>query len=88
MIALRLTVHGKVQGVFYRNWTIANARELGLAGWVSNRPDGAVEAQLQGDPALVEQMIERMRSGPPRASVERIERQAIDVEPLSGFERR
>lgn len=88
MIALRLTVHGKVQGVFYRNWTMANARELGLAGWVRNRPDGPVEAQLQGDAAMVGEMIERMRFGPPRAVVERIEQRESAAEALTGFERR
>jgi acylphosphatase len=88
MIARRLTVHGKVQGVFYRNWAIANARELGLTGWVRNRPDGTVEAQLQGDEALVGEMTERMRLGPPRAVVERIEQHESPTEALTGFDRR
>ena len=42
MIARRLTVYGRVQGVFYRDWTVENACELGLAGWVRNQPDGTV----------------------------------------------
>ena len=54
MTALRLTVHGRVQGVFYRDWTIRNARELGLAGWVRNEADGTVAAtwSLRGGPQL------------------------------------
>lgn len=88
MIAVNLTFHGRVQGVFYRDWTVHNARELGLTGWVRNRPDGAVEALLQGDEAAVRQMVERMRSGPPRAHVERIEQAESEPEELPGFQRR
>lgn len=50
--------------------TLAN----GLAGWVRNRPDGAVEAFLEGEPAAVENMVAWMRSGSRAASVE-----ALDV---------
>jgi len=86
--ALRVTVHGRVQGVFYRDWTVQNARQLGLTGWVRNQADGTVAALLQGDASAVRQMIERMRDGPPAARVDRIEEQAIEPEPLRGFARR
>ena len=88
MIARRLTVYGRVQGVFYRDWTVENARELGLAGWVRNQPDGTVAALLQGEPGTVREMVERMRSGPPRARVERIEEAEAEAEELAGFARR
>lgn len=88
MIARRLTVHGRVQGVFYRDWTVRNARQLGLTGWVANRPDGTVAALLQGDEGAVGEMVERMRSGPPDARVERIEETAGEGEELAGFGRR
>ena len=58
MIARRLRIHGRVQGVFYRQWTIGTASELGLTGWVRNRDDGTVEAQVQGDESRVEALIE------------------------------
>ncbi len=48
MIARGLVVHGRVQGVFYRDWTVENARELRLAGWVKNCRDGTVAAHLEG----------------------------------------
>ncbi|MDG6078608.1 acylphosphatase [Erythrobacter litoralis] len=86
--ARHLILHGRVQGVFYRDWTVDTARSLGLAGWVRNRPDGTVEAQLEGASDAVERMIAAMHDGPPRADVERIEQRQIEPEGLSGFERR
>jgi acylphosphatase len=88
MIALRLTVHGRVQGVFYRNWTVAAARQLGVTGWVKNNPDGTVEALVQGEEPAVRRMVAAMHQGPPHAAVARIEQQACEPEGLSGFERR
>lgn len=88
MIALRLTVHGRVQGVFYRNWTVHTARQLGLAGWVRNCPDGTVAALVQGDAPSVRRMIELMHSGPPAAAVTRIDEESCPPENLAGFDRR
>jgi acylphosphatase len=87
-MTVRLTIHGRVQGVFYRDWTVRTARELGLAGWVRNCPNGTVEALVQGEAAAVREMIARMRSGPPRAEVERIEERASEIEELERFTRR
>lgn len=86
--ALRLTVHGQVQGVFYRDWTVQAARDLGLAGWVRNESDGTVTAHLQGDGAAIRGMVERLHQGPPAARVERIDSAAVAPEKLAGFERR
>ena len=79
-IARRLVLHGRVQGVFYRDWTVETARRFGLAGWVRNRPNGTVEAQLEGSETKVAEMIEAMRSGPPRARVDRIGDSAVPIE--------
>ncbi len=87
-ISLRLIIHGRVQGVFYRDWTVQSARELGLAGWVKNQPDGTVAALLQGEEHAARTMIQRMQSGPPAARVERIEEQECEAGELAGFERR
>ena len=87
-IARRLAIHGRVQGVFYRDWTVKNARELGLTGWVRNERDGSVAAHVEGAGQLVERMIERMRTGPPAAKVERIEVSEVEPESPKRFERR
>lgn len=86
--ACHLIVHGRVQGVFYRDWTVATARSLGVAGWVRNLPDGMVEAHLEGAAGQVARMIAAMHDGPPRARVDRIEESAAAAEGLDGFVRR
>ncbi len=88
IIARHLTIMGRVQGVFYRNWAVAQARELGLVGWVRNRGDGSVEAMVEGIPDAVEQMIALAHDGPPAASVARIDVMAINPAGLDMFEKR
>jgi acylphosphatase len=75
-----------VQGVFFRDTARRRAESAGVAGWVRNTPDGAVEAVFEGDPAAVDEMVEFCRRGPSRAEVTGIE--VVDEEPegLSGFE--
>ncbi len=86
--ARRLVVQGRVQGVFFRDWTVGAAHRLGLAGWVRNLPDGTVEVHLEGDKAAVEQMIAALHEGPPRARVDAIDSSAAQAEGRGGFERR
>ena len=86
IVARHLSIHGRVQGVFYRGWTVEAARSLGLVGWVRNRLDRTVEAVVQGEEAAVEQFIELARDGPPAAKVERIDAREIPPdESLAGF---
>jgi acylphosphatase len=66
-------VHGRVQGVAFRHHTRQRALELGVTGWVRNLPDGSVEGLFEGDGAAVATMVEWCRSGPPAASVERLD---------------
>ena len=82
----RVVVHGDVQGVFFRDTTREEAESRGVAGWVSNRPDGAVEAVFEGDPDAVEAMVSFSREGPGRAEVERVDVEDEEPEGLSGFE--
>jgi acylphosphatase len=69
LCARRVLVSGVVQGVGFRFYTRLRASELGLAGWVQNLADGRVEVWVEGQPALVEEMLEWLRRGPPGARV-------------------
>lgn len=64
MIARRVVVHGRVQGVGFRYGVVEAAQSAGLTGWVRNRLDGTVEAFIQGDDAAVERVIGWCRRGP------------------------
>lgn len=68
-IAVRVRISGRVQGVFFRAWTVERATALGLKGFVRNRKDGTVEALFAGPPAAVRAMIDQCWQGPPRAQV-------------------
>jgi len=68
-----IVVTGRVQGVFYRQSTVDEARRRGLSGWVRNLPDGRVEAEAEGERADVEALVAWCRSGPPSARVEGVE---------------
>lgn len=83
---LRLVVHGRVQGVWFRESCRQEAVAHGVRGWVTNREDGAVEAVLAGPTEGVQAMVEWARTGPPRARVERIETAAADDPGHTGFE--
>ncbi len=69
VVRRHLHVTGRVQGVFFRASTRDAARAAGVTGWVRNRPDGSVEAEVQGTPAAVEQVVRFCRVGPAAASV-------------------
>ncbi|KAK8943522.1 hypothetical protein KSP40_PGU007063 [Platanthera guangdongensis] len=86
---VRVEIKGRVQGVFFRDWTVENARDLGLRGWVRNRRDGSVEAVFSGDPDAVRDMVERRcRSGPPYSSVTGIASFPWDEDPGQDFQRK
>ena len=82
----RVIVHGRVQGVFFRDSTRRLASSRGVAGWVRNREDGTVEAVFEGDAGAVEAMVEAVRRGPGHASVDHLDVSAETPEGLSGFE--
>ena len=84
-VARRVVVHGQVQGVFFRDSTRREAERLGVAGWVTNRDDGTVEALLEGEAGAVERLVAWCREGPRHASVERVDVQDATPEGVSGF---
>ena len=79
-------MQGRVQGVFFRDSVRERARAHGVAGWIRNRSDGAVEAVLEGRPDNVERVVRFVKVGPRQASVEQVEVTGEEPEGLSGFE--
>ena len=69
LMARRLRIHGRVQGVGYRAWAEQTGTDLGLSGWVRNRTDGTVEALAVGSQQQVEAFIHACHEGPTLASV-------------------
>ena len=86
VVRRRVTVQGRVQGVGFRYAVARAARVRGVAGWVSNRPDGAVEAVFEGDPEAVESLIRLCREGPRGAEVDQVEVLEEQPEGLASFE--
>lgn len=84
---LRAKIHGRVQRVYFRDFTRTRARGLGVAGYVRNLMDGAVEVVAEGQKEDLEKLVSALRTGPPSAQVEK-----VDVEwgpaqgDLAGFE--
>jgi acylphosphatase len=84
-IRRRVVVHGEVQGVFFRDSTESEAESAGVAGWVRNRDDGAVEAVFEGPENAVQRMVNFCRQGPRRADVDDLEVHEEEPEGLDGF---
>ncbi len=76
---------GQVQGVFFRDATRQRALASGVDGWIRNRPDGSVEALLEGPRDAVDRLVAFCRAGPPRARVDRVEVEEQDPAGLRGF---
>jgi acylphosphatase len=85
VIRRRVIVSGRVQGVFFRDTCRREARRRGVAGWVRNRPDGAVEAVFEGPPDAVEALVGWSRTGPPDADVAGVEVREEQVAGESDF---
>ena len=86
MLRRRVTVHGRVQGVGFRYSVARAATSRGVAGWVRNRSDGAVEAVFEGEQDSVDSLVRFSQEGPRGAAVDRVE--VVDEEPegLAAFD--
>ncbi len=82
---VRVVISGRVQGVWYRGAMKEEAERLGLAGWVRNRPDGAVEAAVEGNEAAVAAIVVWCWRGPPAARVQTVDTREEASEDLTGF---
>ncbi len=85
MVAKRLKITGRVQGVGYRDWLVTRARGLGLSGWVRNRFDGSVEALIAGDPGAVDDCIRACWAGPCLATVDQVTESTAAAPEVLGF---
>ncbi|MDE3016480.1 MAG: acylphosphatase [Pseudomonadota bacterium] len=83
--ARRVVISGRVQGVGFRAWTVATARNFNLQGWVRNCSNGTVEAVFSGEETNITAMIESCKSGPPAARVESIDQFSWKEEITGGF---
>jgi acylphosphatase len=81
----RVRAHGRVHGVFFRDSLRRAAQREGVAGWAANRPDGTVEAVLEGEADAVDRLVELCRSGPGHADVDRLDVADEEPEGLRGF---
>ncbi|HEU5279825.1 MAG TPA: acylphosphatase [Gaiellaceae bacterium] len=86
MTRRRVVIRGQVQGVFFRDSLRRLAQQHGVAGWVTNRGDGAVEAVFEGDPDAVERLVRFSRAGPRGAQVESVEVEEEEPEGRTGFQ--
>lgn len=80
MKQLHLKIYGRVQGVFYRENTKNQARQLGLVGWVKNCLDGTVELLAQGEDKNLQKLAEWCKNGPKHAGVEKVEEEWGDMD--------
>ena len=85
-IRRRVVVHGRVQGVFFRDSVRQRARARGVHGRARNRPDGTVEALFEGPPDAVDALVRFCETGPRGARVSRVEVAEEEPEGLDGFE--
>ena len=83
IVARQIRVSGRVQGVGYRAGLLAQARALGLKGWVRNRTDGSVEALVHGEAGAVDALIAWARRGPRAARVSEVHVSPAAAEPLA-----
>lgn len=88
MIARSIRIEGRVQGVFFRNWTVNAARALALSGWVRNDANGGVEVYALGEPGMIDRFVERLHQGPDAARVDRVLVEDAAVHMVDGFTRR
>ncbi|MEA1908023.1 MAG: acylphosphatase [Euryarchaeota archaeon] len=86
MKTINIVVTGRVQGVGFRYFTMRQAQDLGLCGWVRNLPDGRVEAVVQGPEEGAQTLIDLLRTGPAASNVTDLKVEEIKHEALPRFE--
>jgi acylphosphatase len=85
VVRVRAVATGRVQGVWYRPGCRREAERLGVAGWVTNRPNGSVEIEAEGPRPAVEALLAWARQGPARARVDRLAIEDLAPRGETGF---
>ena len=80
MQRMKILVHGRVQGVYFRYFTQKKARQLGVVGTVRNLADGSVEIIAQAEADVVQSLLDWSRKGPITARVDRVESEALPID--------
>ena len=85
MKTIRLTIKGKVQGVFYRATAKDIAGELGVMGWIRNLPDRNVEITATASEDVLQKFIDWCKQGPPKAKVEEVVIKELNLQQFTDF---
>jgi acylphosphatase len=86
LVARQVALHGRVQGVFFRDSCSREADRAGVSGWVRNEPDGSVTAFFEGTPDAVDQMVRWCHDGPAHARVDRVDVTSADPTGAPAFD--
>mgnify|MGYP006093903505 CR=1 FL=1 len=86
ILSVSLSIHGRVQGVYFRASAQKKAKELGITGWVQNCFDGTVESHAEGPKKQLEDFITWCHQGPPAAYVTSVECNSISIKDYSDFD--
>ena len=87
ILTVNIKITGKVQGVGFRYFVLRQAQELGITGWVSNKPNGDVEALVQVEKADLEEFVAKVKEGPSFSRVEDVSLNWLNkAEQYFGFE--
>ncbi|MCA9391772.1 acylphosphatase [candidate division WWE3 bacterium] len=83
---VNIILEGMVQGVFFRESTLDKARELSIAGFILNQPDGSVFIEAEGDESSVATFVDWCKQGPPQANVQKCTTTDAEIKGFSEFE--
>lgn len=85
LVHFHIRITGRVQGVGFRYAALQKARELKLAGYTGNQPDGSVVIEAEGTASVMKEMLEWCRQGPPFSRVDHVEVTEDRVMGFTGF---
>ena len=85
MKTIRLTIKGKVQGVFYRATAKDIADALGIKGWVRNLPDNNVEIKATASEEILQKFMNWCKQGPPKAKVDEVIIEELELQEFNDF---